>query len=142
MWEFRNRNIFGATAFSAYGAFWLGLGILIVFQVVGRPTGGPLYTGDGAIWYLFLWAVFTTYMWVITLRTNAVVMAIFLLLALALWALWLGAKGGDLPGHGWTGFGGILGFLTAAVAFYGSFAGVINTVWGRAVAPVFPLTRG
>src|SRR5579859_7497397 len=25
MWEFRNRNVFGATAFSTYGGFWLGL---------------------------------------------------------------------------------------------------------------------
>src|SRR5580698_10945886 len=25
MWEFRNRNVFGATAFSSYGAFWIGL---------------------------------------------------------------------------------------------------------------------
>jgi len=25
MWEFRNRNVFGATAFSTYGAFWIGL---------------------------------------------------------------------------------------------------------------------
>src|SRR2546430_15727814 len=23
MWEFRNRNVFGATAFSTYGGFWL-----------------------------------------------------------------------------------------------------------------------
>src|SRR2546430_1302225 len=30
MWEFRNRNVFGATAFSTYGGFWLGLGITVV----------------------------------------------------------------------------------------------------------------
>jgi hypothetical protein len=27
MWEFRNRNVFGATAFSSYGGFWIGLGL-------------------------------------------------------------------------------------------------------------------
>src|SRR4051794_35201703 len=26
MWEFRNRNVFGSTAFSTYGGFWIGLG--------------------------------------------------------------------------------------------------------------------
>src|SRR5437773_12554243 len=26
MWEFRNRNVFGATAFSTYGGFRIGLG--------------------------------------------------------------------------------------------------------------------
>ena len=30
MWEFRNRNVFGATAFSTYGAFWMALGIFVV----------------------------------------------------------------------------------------------------------------
>src|SRR5438105_13972311 len=30
MWEFRNRNVFGATAFSTYGGFWLALGIFVV----------------------------------------------------------------------------------------------------------------
>ncbi len=25
MWEFRNKNVFGATAFSTYGGFWIGL---------------------------------------------------------------------------------------------------------------------
>src|SRR6476620_1937504 len=30
MWEFRNRNVFGATAFSTYGGFWLGLGLVVV----------------------------------------------------------------------------------------------------------------
>ena len=29
MWEFRNRNVFGATAFSSYGAFWIGLFVWI-----------------------------------------------------------------------------------------------------------------
>src|SRR5919202_4991706 len=37
MWEFRNRNTFGATAFSSFGAFWMGLGILFVFDIFGHP---------------------------------------------------------------------------------------------------------
>ena len=30
MWEFRNRNVFGATAFSTYGGFWIGLGLWVL----------------------------------------------------------------------------------------------------------------
>src|SRR5215468_11815360 len=30
MWEFRNRNVFGATAFSTYGAFWIGLALWVL----------------------------------------------------------------------------------------------------------------
>src|SRR4051812_18933544 len=37
MWEFRNRNVFGATAFSTYGGVWVGPGILVVLWDVGKP---------------------------------------------------------------------------------------------------------
>jgi succinate-acetate transporter protein len=140
MWEFRNRNTFGATAFSSFGAFWMGLSIMFVFDVVGRPAVA-FFAGDGAIWFLFLWAVFTTYMWVASFRTNGAVMVVFLLLALTFWALWIGALQGTsgAPGKGFTAIGGYLGILTAIVAFYTSFAGVINSTFGRVVLPVFPM---
>src|SRR5213082_2645910 len=38
MWEFRNRNVFGATAFSTYGGFWMGLAIFA--QFVAKNAGG------------------------------------------------------------------------------------------------------
>jgi succinate-acetate transporter protein len=144
MWEFRNRNTFGATAFSSFGAFWMGLGILFVFDVVGRPTGGALFGGDGAIWFLFCWALFTTYMFVASLRTNAAVALVFLLLALTFIALWLGALQGPTsgaPGKGLTDIGGWLGLATALVAFYASFAGVVNSTFGRVILPTYPLAR-
>src|SRR3954469_16553526 len=36
MWEFRNRNVFGATAFSTYGGFWMSLGIFVTFIVLSK----------------------------------------------------------------------------------------------------------
>src|SRR6266568_7907330 len=42
MWEFRNRNVFGATAFSTYGGFWLSLGIFVVLAEVSKSFGGAL----------------------------------------------------------------------------------------------------
>ena len=39
MWEFRNRNVFGATAFSSYGGFWIGLGLYVLLVVPrAKPT--------------------------------------------------------------------------------------------------------
>lgn len=138
MWEFRNRNTFGATAFSSFGAFWLGLGILFVFDVVGKPSEA-MFGGDGAIWFLFCWTLFTTYMWIASFRTNGAVMLVFLLLALTFLALWIGAMNGDAAGKGITALGGYLGLATAAVAFYTSFAGVINSTFGRTILPTYPL---
>src|SRR3954447_4060884 len=42
MWEFRNRNVFGATAFSTYGAFWMGLGIIVVLADVSKTFAASL----------------------------------------------------------------------------------------------------
>src|SRR5213083_1614478 len=36
MWEFRNRNTFGSTAFTTYGAFWLSLAAFILLDVFGK----------------------------------------------------------------------------------------------------------
>ncbi|HZU13359.1 MAG TPA: acetate uptake transporter [Chloroflexota bacterium] len=145
MWEFRNRNTFGATAFGSFGAFWMGLAIMIALQIVGRPLAAGsaviFYGGNGTIWFLFAWALFTTYMFVASLRTNGAVALVFLLLALTFIALWLGALGDAAPGSGLTAVGGWLGLATALVAFYTSFAGVTNSTFGRVILPVFPFTR-
>src|SRR5216117_4515080 len=40
MWEFRNRNVFGATAFSTYGGFWLALGFFVTFATTSKSFAG------------------------------------------------------------------------------------------------------
>ena len=50
MWEFRNRNVFGATAFSTYGGFWMALGffvtlVLISSNVAKAVEGTQLFNG-------------------------------------------------------------------------------------------------
>src|SRR5690242_21177424 len=64
MWEFRNRNVFGATAFASYGGFWIGLFLYV--QLVGaklltRAITVPLFNHDVA-WILLAFAIFNTYM--------------------------------------------------------------------------------
>src|ERR671925_922195 len=64
MWEFRNRNVFGATAFSTYGAFWLALGTFAILEDLTK-FGDDLTGGAGTEalgWYLFAFAIFNTYM--------------------------------------------------------------------------------
>lgn len=39
MWEFRNRNVFGSTAFSTYGGFWLALGGFVVLAEARSSAG-------------------------------------------------------------------------------------------------------
>src|SRR4051812_50213866 len=58
MWEFRNRNVFGSTAFSTYGGVWVGLG-LYVLLVAPRAQKGPISNDPG--WGLLAFPVFKTY---------------------------------------------------------------------------------
>ena len=65
MWEFRNRNVFGATAFSTYGGFWMGLGIFVVLAVVSKSFGTALAGANlpnAVAWFLVAFAIFNTYM--------------------------------------------------------------------------------
>src|SRR5256714_8535764 len=55
MWEFRNRNVFGATAFSTYGGFWMALGFFVTLILVSK-TGADAIAGaklaHGLPWFL------------------------------------------------------------------------------------------
>src|SRR3989440_7910101 len=82
MWEFRNRNVFGSTAFSTYGGFWLALGVFVVLAET-TSLGGGLKGGDldnGLAWFLLSFAIFNTYMMLWALRVNVAVFAVFLTL--------------------------------------------------------------
>src|SRR4051794_17669078 len=73
MWEFRNRNVFGATAFSTYGAFWLGLGSVVVLADVSKTFGEALAGANltnGLAWFLTAFAIFNTYMLLWSMRVS------------------------------------------------------------------------
>jgi succinate-acetate transporter protein len=139
MWEFRNRNVFGATAFSTYGAFWLGLGIFVVLaqttKFVGGFTGGDLT--NALAWFVFAFLMFNTYMLIGSMRVNGAVFGVFLTLEVTEVLLVIGyfnlSHGGT---QWWLHAGGWAGIVTAAVAWYASAAGMLNGMAGRAVLPV------
>jgi uncharacterized protein len=141
MWEFRNRNVFGATAFSTYGGFWMGLGLFII---LGVDTKGFLagYTGGDLVsalaWFLFAFAVFNTYMLLGSMRVNGAVFMVFLTLEITEILLVIGFfRLAHDPTATWVlHAGGWAGIVTAAVAWYASAAGVLNGVAGKTVLSV------
>jgi succinate-acetate transporter protein len=126
MWEFRNKNVFGATAFSSYGAFWIGLYFWI------RDTGTSS-TGHDLGWILMAFAIFNTYMLILSTQVNLAVFAVFLTLELTEIFLCIG---NFTSSPGLTQFGGYLGIITALCAWYTSAAGVANGLGGRLKFPV------
>jgi uncharacterized protein len=135
MWEFRTGNTFGAVAFSSYGAFWISFWALVVFYVPKIPAADA---GHAIGLYLWAWAIFTTYMFVASLRTTGAVALVFFLLAITYVLLAAGNSGNHTNVVKW---GGYVGIATAAAAWYASFAAVMNSTFGRTVLPVVPLSR-
>jgi succinate-acetate transporter protein len=125
MWEFRNKNVFGATAFSSYGAFWIGL----FFWIKNAPAA----TGHDLGWILLAFAIFNTYMLILSSQVNIAVFAVFLTLELTEILLCIG---NFTSSPGWTQFGGYVGIITALCAWYASAAGVANGLNGKLRLPV------
>lgn len=130
IWEFAKGNTFGATAFCSYSAFWMAFWFLVRFtdlSAVGKDTG----KGVGV--FLLAWGIFTLYMTVAARRTNRAVFLVFIALTPTFFALAIGAYTVTV-----TVIGGWLGILTALLAWYASFAVVINSTHQRSVLPVNP----
>ncbi len=139
MWEFRTGNTFGAVAFVSYGAFWLSFWAYRHFYREGVvAAGGRENALDAAALFLFAWGIFTLYMLVASLRTNAALVAVFTLLTITFFLL---AFGNSSDSENLRKAGGYTGLATAAGAWYASFAGVTNATFGRTVLPLWPLRR-
>ena len=135
MWEFRTGNTFGAVAFTSYGAFWISFWVFVQFIQPGLKSdpATAAHIGDAVGLYLIGWGIFTTYMFVASLRTTAAVALVFALLATTFIILGIGDAAAK---DGITKLGGWFGLATAAAAWYASFAAVLNSTFGRVLLPV------
>jgi hypothetical protein len=134
MWEFRTGNTFGAVAFTSFGAFWISFWAYDTFFAQEIPNKAA--AGHAVGLYLIAWGIFTTYMFVASLRTTMAIAAVFALLAVTFILLGIGNAGGH---SGIIKAGGWIGLATAVAAWYASFAEVSNATFGRTVFPVRPL---
>jgi succinate-acetate transporter protein len=140
MWEFRNRNVFGATAFSTYGGFWLSLGIVIVLASVSKSFAAGLAGSNltnALAWFLLAFAIFNTYMLLWSMRVSGAVFIVFLTLEITEILLVIGFFNLSHGGSAWIlHAGGWVGIVTAAAAWYTSAAGVVNGMVPGIVLPV------
>ena len=138
MWEFRNRNVFGATAFGTYGSFWIGLFLWVRFVVdpaVAAAKPATLAATVTALnhdlgWILLAFAIFNTYMLILSAQVNMAVFGVFLTLEITEIILCIGNfnAGAALNPTTTIKIGGYVGLLTALVAWYASAAGVSNGI--------------
>jgi succinate-acetate transporter protein len=135
MWEFKNNNTFGATAFTSFGAFWLSFWAFNQFYA--DKITNATDAGHAVGLYLIAWGIFTAYMFIASLRVSVAVCVVFALLAATFIVLGIGASGAKAD---ITKIGGYLGLATALAAWYASFAVVTNKTFGRIVMPVKDLS--
>ena len=131
--EFKKGNTFGTTAFTSYGLFWL---TLVFHLLASDQKWWPAPENSAMVAYLFMWGLFTFFMFVSTLRLNRAVQFVFLSLTILFWLLALrDATGSKLIGT----IAGIEGIICGASAIYLAMAEVMNEYYGRVILPIGPV---
>ncbi len=131
--EWRKGNTFGTTAFTSYGLFWLSLVAHLVIPKLGWADASD---STAMAWYLLVWGVFTALMFIGTLKLNRGLQFVFASLAVLFFLL----ATGDAYGNSTiTKIAGIEGIVCGLSAVYVGMAQVLNEVYGRVVAPVWPV---
>jgi len=131
--EFKKGNTFGTTAFTSYGLFWLTLVALWVIPDLGWGTKAEGPSEGYMGWYLFMWGLFTFFMWIGTFGKNRALQTIFFTLVVLFWLLairdWTGSKAIGT-------FAGYEGIFCGLSAIYLAMAEVINESLGKTVLPI------
>lgn len=131
----KHNNIFGTTAFGAFGLFWFGVGMswLIQMGAFGEAllaNADPKQLGVAFIGYL----IFSVFMTIGAMETHKVLFFIFvfidfLFIGLSLSSFHIMYEFSHL-------FAAISELIIALLSFYGSAATVLNTHFGHVVLPV------
>jgi len=128
--EWKKGNTFGTLAFTSYGLFWLSLVALLVMPGLNMGTG---VDQAGLTAYFVMWGIFTTLMFIGTLRLNRALMVVFGSLAILFFALAIGNATGN------TSFGKLVGWegiFVGASAIYAAIAQIWNEVYGKVILPL------
>ena len=120
-------DTFGLTAFCSYGLFWIGIAMAFVFQW----TGVVALDNFGLAWTFIMWAIFTFFMMIGTLKMTFVHFFVFASLVV-LFALLAAHKFGAISALP----AGIEGLFCGGAAAYGAAAVIINGKFGRTVLPM------
>lgn len=130
MMEFKKNNTFGTTAFTSYGFFWLALVALNVMPAVGLGAA-PSSLSMAA--FLFMWGLFTFFMFIATLRISKALQVVFGTLAILFFLL---ATGNFTGSTAILTFAGYEGILCGFTAIYAAMGQVINESYGKEILPL------
>jgi succinate-acetate transporter protein len=126
--EHKNGNNFGFAAFSGFGSFWIGLGVIWLMNFYGVYTSSTTDVG----YYLVAWTLFTAILWIASFFIHAAMATTFTTLLIGFILL-------DLGHFGFPFFNVVAGYeliICALCAWYMMAAIIINDVAGRTILKV------
>lgn len=130
--EWKKNNTFGATAFTAYGSFWLSL--IVIWLLPKTSMGAALKSSETAVGcYLFMWGLFTLCMFFGTLKLSRTLQVVFGTLTVLFFLLAISDFTGNAQLRIIAGYEGI---VCGMAAFYGSVGIILNDVYGKTVLPL------
>ncbi len=128
--ESKKNNTFGFMAFVSYGSFWLTLVALIVIPKFGWV---PAASASAMIAYLIMWGIFTSLLFIGTLRTSRALQFVFATLAILFFLLAFGESEAGASIKTFTGYEGI---VCGASAIYAGIGALLNEVYGKTILPL------
>jgi succinate-acetate transporter protein len=120
MWEFRRNSVFGATAFTSYGAFWMSFALLVTFYV-GKLPAETVPAAIGT--FLLAWGIFSVYMTFGAAKVSRPLLVTFVLVDVTFFLL-AGGASASMPAL--SHMGGYFGIATAIAAWYTSARGLLG----------------
>lgn len=134
LFDFKHNNLFGATAFSAYGLFWIGMAMswLIKLGCFGNTLAQAVdvkQLGFVFIGYMILTIVFT----VSGLKMSKAMFVLLLLIVVLFLGLALDSFG---CGHVWHAVAAYAELAISLLTFYVLAAKYLNSFFGRNIIPV------
>ena len=130
IFELRQCNTFGGTAFTAYGLFWWSLVLIWVNPFVDSGIAGDTLT---LAFYLLLWGIFTLFMFIGTLKHNRATQVVFGSLTVLFMLL---ALGDFTSNHMITTIAGYEGIFCGLSAIYSAMGQILNAEYGKTVMPL------
>ena len=136
--DYKKKNVFGATAFCAYGFFWLGMALswLINEGILGETLKAGVDTHQMGFAFLG-YLVLTLFLTIGATQTNKVLFSIFVLIDV----LFLGLTVSNFVTEGsvhilFHNMAALAELAIAILSFYGSGANVLNNHFGRTFLPI------
>jgi succinate-acetate transporter protein len=125
--EMKTGNNFGYCAFTAYGAFWISLCLMLLGNKFGLFVASKTDVG----WFLIAWTLFTVILWIGSMRIHSAMATTFTLLLIGFVLLDIGHFADPV-------YNKVAGYelmACALAAWYMMARIILNDLFGREVLP-------